>query len=466
MRKGAIALVVLVVLFPAVLASHSTRERPESVLNVPSIEVEGKTVTASESYPYTGPRAILPSAVFQDICSQLSGEVTKSVSYTGRFSEDYYDEDSDPAQRLVDLSKPQNKTMNLTGGYWGTSANARQIALERYCSKRDYSSYYDPRVAAFGYHQRVINKDTNYRPEVTIDAPPPQRMLENDARVRSISLPNYVDVSEVPYYVPPANPKERVYLFTEVEQDRLTDNQGAYRFIPGNWEDRSYYYQDEHTYALPTDRAQRILRAPELMAQRVLAPGGYGRAQRLLNDQYGEEYGYTITAPSLIEIYDVQTASTGSVHDGRLFQYIRHAGKLPADYLHYTVDPRLVNEEDIEAVDAAYREAYYDTIGISPTREDEGVVSPEGASYRRFPRLSTVAYYQQKLAFLNSRQQFINRRASRAPVSYADAQVLNSERYGAQSDDAQRILKYEGTPTPDAQRILGYEASTAQRTIG
>ena len=455
MRK-ILPILMILTLLPIVFAGHS--ESPftnrQSVLDVPTTYISDKQVTATESYPYTGPRAVLPSSLQIAFCDPESGQVTDSPSYVGMFSEDYYDDVKYDTQRVVDLTKPRNASRNITGGYWGASPNAQPTAWQRLCVRREYGDYYDPRTIPFGYHQRIINKDTDYRPEVTIDAPPPQRLLEGDARVRSLSLPDYVDPTEVPWYEPPADPRARAYLFTEVEPNRRVDNQGAYRFIPGNYEDRSYYYLDEHTYATSADRAQRVLRTPELMAQRVLAPGGYGRAQRLLNDQYGEKYGYTITAPSLIELYDIQEPGIGSIHDNRLYAYVRYAGRLPSSYLQYDVDPRIVNDEDLAE---EYRDAYYDLLEVEAPTEESGIISPEGSAYRRYSRTSSLAYYQQKLAFLNSRQQFLTRRASRTPVEY----LVSTER---ESENAQRLLQYQ--KNPPAQRILGEEPSTAQRTIG
>ena len=192
------------------------------------------------------------------------------------------------------------------------------------------------------------------------------------------------------------------------------------------------------------------------MAQRMLTDKStYSRAQRMLNDEYGEEYGYTITAPSLIELYEVPRTGIGTIHDGRMYAYIRNSANLLSQRVNYDVDPRLV--QDLDDASDAYRESYYDVLDVNaPVPDDPDVISPEGTTFRRYPRLSSLAYYQQKLEFINARQQYITRRASRVPVSYDGVQTTIT------ATGAQRILEQ---PETSAQRILGHDEGTAQRTL-
>lgn len=465
MKQGIVLVAVLLLLLPAAFSNHLVEPMRESIFNISAPEdLPRSAVQYGEPYPYTGPYAVLPSSL-QSGGGVNYGRVTPSP-YLYAPSYYYYNkEEMRFLPRQVEVGRSPDATPPiLRDAYWGVVPDA----MERVYSRRDYSDYYEPRSGydVYGYYQRRITKpEIQYNETMIRGKELYQRKLELDARARSLGLPDYADITEVPWYVPPESVKRRAERFTESRPLPFRgDARGMSRFLPGVFQPRDYYYQYDYTYA--PIRAQRILRQPRIEAQRILTGENYSRAQRTLSEEYGAKYGYEIQRPPLSFLYNLVTPRTGigSVYDTRLYKYIRDRERVVSKDAEYIVDPRL-QQPDLSPED--YRGLYYQQYGdlVPAEIEDPSIVADRERYLMDLPVLRS-AYYKEKLAFISSRYQFIHRRASGQPQLYEPRRDLFKYEEDYQSPDAQRVLRYETeTPRPPAQRVLGTPTGTAQRRL-
>lgn len=466
-KQASVALLALILLLPAVFASHLVEPERDSIFEISAPEeLPQRYIETGEPYPYTGLYAVLPTALQEQISTNY-GRVTRSPYY---YAPSYYYYNKDGVRylpRLIEAGREIDaEPPVLRDPYWGIAP----AALERVYSRRDYSDYYDPRSGAdvYGYYQRRITKtEAQYNESMIRGKDLYQRRLEDSDRAKSLGLPDYVDITEVPWYVPPESVKRRAEQFTESRPLPFRgDERGMSRFLPGVFQPRTYFDVEEYTYA--PIRAQRILRQPEIEAQRIVGTSDYSRAQRTLSEEYGAKYGYEIRRPPLSFLYSIETPRTGigSVHDSSLYPYIRLQDQVLPKNTNYAVDPRLQQDVlDTEAYRGFFYQQFSDLVEGEEIEDPNLVFDPE----RYLVELPETrsAYYRERLAFIDAQYNRMHRRASGLPRLYEPRKDLFKFADDYQSPDAQRILKYETESplTPPAQRILGTPTGTAQRRL-